>query len=315
MKKTFLFTVVLLIVVLLAASVLIETEERTQLKMGTFVKITLCGPLWFDFDSAFKEAFAAVDRVDAMASAYNKDSEISRLNQTAGKGPVVVSDDLFLLISEAVKLSRNSQGAFDITVGPLIKLWKLYKEKKSLPSDSEIRRALSLVGYDKLILDHPKRSVSFARRGMSINLSAMAKGFAVDKAVAELKRAGFRSAIVNAGGDLYCLGKRNFLKRWRIGIADPDKKGEIARLLYLSNQAAASSGGYEQYYRYQGKDYPHIIDPKTGYSKESEFSSVTVVAANCMLADALATAVFVGGGPVKDSLKELYPSIKIIIED
>lgn len=315
MKKYILFIAASVIIIVLVGLFLIKTEERTQLKMGTFVKVTLSGPRWLNFEVAFKRAFAAVDRVDAMASVYNKDSEVARLNQAAYLGPVAVSDDLFTLIRDSVKLSKDSDGAFDITVGPLVEWWRSYSNKNRFPSNNEVKRVLSLTGYDKLILDEAPKSVFYKKKGLVINLSAIAKGYAVDCAVEELKKLGFKSAIVNAGGDLYCLGRRSLFRPWRIGIADPRKKSSMAKLLYLSNKAAATSGGYEQYFTHKGKDYTHLIDPKTGYPKESRFYSVTVVAPRCVLADGIATAVAVGGEPVKDKIENLYPEVEIIIKN
>lgn len=317
MKRYILFIIAsLLVVILLSTPFCIKTEERTQLKMGTFVKIILRSLRWSDFDTAFREAFAAVDKVDAIASVYNRDSEVSRLNRAAHLRPVVVSDDLFTLISDSIRLNQDSDGAFDITVGPLVKLWRSYKSSKSPPPAADkINRVLSLVGYNNLILDESKKSVYFKKIGVTVNLSAIAKGYAVDRAVDALKELGFKSAIVNAGGDLYCLGKRDFFRRWRIGIADPQNKERIVKLLYLSNRAAATSGGYEQYFTYRGKDYTHLIDPRTGYPKESRAFSVTVVAPDCTLADGIATAVSIGGESLRSKLEELYPGIEIIIED
>ncbi|NQT90395.1 MAG: FAD:protein FMN transferase [Candidatus Omnitrophica bacterium] len=317
MKKPILFSTFILIIAFLVSVPLLifTTRVHTELKMGTYVKVTLSGPRWLDFDSAFKAAFDAIDRVDDIADIYDKESQISKVNRQAGKRAVVVSEDLFTLIMDSVALSRDSNGAFDITVGPLVKLWSSYKKKGSAPPAHSIRRALSLVGYDDLVLDKSEKSVYFKKNGMSIDLSAIAKGYAVDYAAAEIKEKGFKSAIVNAGGDLYCLGRRPFLRKWRVGIADPRNRAKVARLLYLSDAGVASSGGSEQFFKYKGTYYTHLIHPQTGYPVEKRYFSVTVVAPTCMLADGLSTAIAVGGPATQVRFQSSYPKIEIITED
>jgi thiamine biosynthesis lipoprotein len=289
-----------------------ETQERTQLKMGTFVKIQLQAPRWYDFDNAFNKAFSAIDRIEKIASMYDEDSELNRINRTAHKRPVALSDDLFLLVKTSMELSRNSDGAFDITVAPLVRLWKPFiKGKALMPTAKEIKKTLEAVGYKKITLDEKRKTIFFTRRGMAIDLSAIAKGYAVDNAVAELKKAGCRSAIVRAGGDLYCLGKKNFYQPWHIGIRDPKNENNILGILYLSDKAVATSGGYEQFRYKEGKTFTHLIDPSTGYPKDKAYFSITVTAPNCMLADGIATAVSVGGDDLKNRLKDAYPDVDI----
>lgn len=314
-RKILLIGLLVILALIIAGALLFETQEQTQLKMGTFVRIVLHGERWKDFDSAFKEAFSAIDGVDKMANMYDPESELSKLNRNAPIEPVTVSDDLFKLIRDSVKLSKDSDGAFDITIAPLVRLWQDYREDGSSPAGDEVKKALSLVGYDQIVLDESEKSVFFKKEGVAVDLSAIAKGFAVDRAIAELKKCGFRSAVVSAGGDLYCLGKKYFLKSWRIGITDPEDKKSIKKILYLKDEAAATSGGYEQHFSYQGKEFTHIIDTKTGYPDEVRFSSVTVVAPSCMIADGVATAVLAGGEDIKRKLSQSYPGIDIMVEN
>jgi thiamine biosynthesis lipoprotein len=297
-------------------SFLIRAQEQTELKMGTFVTIKLQGYIWSDFDSAFNEAFLAIDNVESIASIYKNDSEISRLNEKAYREAVVVSKELFSLIKDSLALSKDSDGAFDITVGPLVKLWRGYREKKSLPYNGEIEEALSAVGYKNIIIDEPKRTVRFLKKGTSLDLSSIGKGHAVDSAVEALKRCGFHSAIVNAGGDIYCLGRKNIFSRWSIGILDPQDNARIIKRLYVSDKAVSTSGGYQQYFTYKGKDYSHIIDPRTGYPvKKNRSFSVTVTAPYCAVSNRIATATCVGGEALKNKLEGKYPSVDIIINE
>jgi len=290
------------------------TRERTQLMMGTFVRMRVNAPFWYNFDTAFKNAFAAAAEVDLMADLYEKDSQLSRLNSSDHLEPYIVSDDFFVLLKESLRLCHESDGTLDITISPLVKIWRRCRAENSLPEEEDIKRSLTLVNYKNLLLDRARKSVYFKERDMSIDLSAVAKGYAVDKAIKELKRLGVSSAIVNAGGDMYCLGKKSIFRQWSIGIASPGDNTAVEKTLYLSDRAVATSGGYEQYFTHKGKRYSHLIDPRTGYPVKGGFSYVTVTAPNCMLADAVATAVSIGGEAVKEKFEELYPGIQIIME-
>ena len=310
--KIFFYVATIIIFLAIVSSLSTDTQERTEYKMGTFVSIRLFGFKWYKFDSAFNKAFSAIDNISNIANMYKEDSEVSRVNKIAYKSPVVVSDDLFLLIKDSKVLYDASGGAFDITVAPLVELWGPYQNRDAVPDMESIQNVLDRVGSDKLVLDHQKRTVFFKKEGMKIDLSAIAKGYAVDKSIEAIKECGFSSALVNAGGDIFCLGKKDFLFSWRIGIQDPRKREGIVEILRLSDSAVATSGGYEQYFVYKDKDYTHLLHPKTGYPVESVFSSTTVIAKRCFIADAIATAVAVGGRDLISGFKEICKDIIII---
>lgn len=311
MKKIIYFiSGVLLFIVIF--SLLVDTRERAAFKMGTFIRIKLSGFKWQDFNSAFSRAFSAIDDVSGMADMYDEKSLISRLNREAFKKPVAVNDELFFLIRDSKVISEQSNGAFDITVAPLVELWRPFKNRDSIPDKESIKSALALVGSEKIVLNERNKTVFFKKKNMKIDLSAIAKGYAVDKAIEAVRDSGFKSGIINAGGDLFCLGKKDFLFFWRVGIQDPDEKEDIVDILRISDKAVATSGGYEQYFAYKGTDYTHLIHPNTGYPVESIHTSVTVTADRCFLADAIATAVSVGGEDAKESLESSYPDIDII---
>ncbi|NQT95103.1 MAG: FAD:protein FMN transferase [Candidatus Omnitrophica bacterium] len=309
------FFLVIVIIVIVAGSLFAKTEIETRAKMGTFVEITLQGPKWQNFEGALDAAFSAIDKVERIASIYDKESEVSRLNQLAHVKPTVVSDELFILISDSIKLSKASDGAFDITVAPLVKLWREYRNRDSIPAVIDIDNALSHVGYNRLRLDSTEQTVFFEEKGVEIDLSAIAKGYAVDRAIEALRQKGFKSMMVNAGGDLYTFGKKNLFNKWRIGIINPKNKKGILKVLRISNEAVATSGGYEQFFTYKNKQYTHLINPKTGYPIEKIFSSVSVIAPNCTLADGIATAVAVGGEKSRKGIKQSYPEIEIILDE
>jgi len=310
--KKIIYTISIALLLIIAFSLLTDNRQRTKAKMGTFVTVKLFGFKWYDFNSAFEKAFSSIDDVDNIANMYEADSEVSRLNRAASEEPVKVSNGLFLLIKDSKAMYKDSAGSFDITVAPLVELWMPYAGRDSIPAKEAVEKTLSLIGSDNIILDEEEQSVFFKKKGMKIDLSAIAKGYAVDKAIEAIKACGFNSALVNAGGDISCLGRKDFFFLWRIGIQDPRNKDRLFKVLRILDKAVATSGGYEQYFAYKNKDYTHLIHPKTGYPVESVFSSTTVIANRCFLADAVATAVSVGGREVSDRLKRLYPDIEII---
>jgi FAD:protein FMN transferase len=290
----------------------VRSHKRTEFKMGTFIEIYLTGFIWDNFDLAFKNAFSAIDKIEIIANTYDDKSEIGMLNKTLHDKMFVASEDLFFLIDSSKILYNQSNGVFDVTIAPLSRLWKPYIKKKIMPDTKEITEALKLVGSDKIRLDEASRSIRFLKKGMELDLSAIAKGYAVDKAIDEIKKLNFRSAMVNAGGDIFCLGRRAFIFPWRIGIKDPKDRDRIFKVINACNRAVATSGGYEQFFLHDGKYYSHLIDPRTGYPADNTFLSVTVIADRCFIADAIATAIFVGGQNAKDKLKVIYPDIDVI---
>jgi FAD:protein FMN transferase len=289
-----------------------STQSKTRLMMGTFVEIKLSGFKWYDFDRAFENSFQAIADLEKMVNIYDNESELSMLNLTAYDKPYKTSDELFSILRSLKAVYSDTNGVFDITIGPLAKLWKAGIKAKNPPDEHAIRQALFLTGVDNLVLDQRKNTVLFKKKGMIIDLGACAKGYAVDKAVNEIKKSGFSSAMINAGGDIFCVGRKNFFSPWRVGIRDPENKDSIVRVLNISDKAAATSGGYEQFFLYGDKYYSHLIDPGTGYPSDSGYVSVTVIAENCFTADTLATAIFIGGSEIKSKLETLYPEIEVI---
>lgn len=267
-------------------------HKEARLMLGTIVEITCQDQI------AIASAFKEIEKIDKIANNFDPNSEISRFN-AAGK--IQASPDLLNMVRASLKYYTLSQGAFDITVGPLVNIWKekiREAENKSrgltLPAENQIKKALSLVGSNKISLNSNESSIRFTQSGMSIDLGAIAKGYAADQAVKRLKELGVQSALVNAGGNIYCLGRKGS-RKWRIGIRHPRKPDEIAFYLDLENQAVATSGDYEQFFILDKKRYSHIIDPKTGYPVDNKLSSVTIIAPDAAASDGLSTIVFVLG--------------------
>ncbi len=256
--------------------------------MGTRVRIVLYAPGPEEATDAVRAAFAEVAAVDAAMSDYRPDSELSILSRSAGEEGRKVSEPLFEVLSAAQRVARDSDGAFDVTVGPLVALWRRARREKKLPDPFELWVARSTVGYKLLQLDPATRTARLGERGMFLDLGGIAKGYACDRAVAALTRRGVTRAMVDAGGGMALGDPPPDAPAWRIQV------GGTSKLLLLSRCGVATSGDWEQYVEVGGKRYSHIVDPKTGLGLVDS-ATVTVVARDGMEADAWSTALSVLG--------------------
>jgi thiamine biosynthesis lipoprotein len=207
----------------------------------------------------------------------------------------VVSEDLFFVLSRARELSNRCEGAFDVTVGPLTRLWRQSRKSKKLPDKETLEKALALVGYDKMVLDESKRTVSLTKKGMQLDLGGIAKGYAADAALKVLQKHDCTRALVAAGGDIAVNDAPPDADGWKIGIApleDPD--GKPKKYLILKHAGVSTSGDAEQFVEIEGKRYSHIVDPKTGLGLVGRMS-VTVVAPNGITSDSMTKVVAVLG--------------------
>jgi thiamine biosynthesis lipoprotein len=244
---------------------------------------------------AITAGFDEIKRLEALMTTWSDTSDVSRINQNAGVKAVPVSRETIEVIDAAEKSSKLSDGAFDITFYALKGLWHFDQDLEAkLPPPDEIKRRLSLIDYRKVIVDHERHTVFLAKKGMAINLGGIAKGYAVDRAVAVLKRAGFANAIVQAGGDLMCAGSKGGAP-WVSGIRDPrGGRGDVFATMQLIDHAFSTAGDYERYFIIDGKRYHHIIDPRTGYPAMAS-RSVTIYAPNATIADGIDDAIFILG--------------------
>lgn len=269
--------------------------EFSQVEMAAAVKIVLYALDAPAASAAAEAAFARIHALNSILSDYDPQSELRRLEHPAGEGKAVpVSQDLWRVLSHAQGLSRRSHGAFDVTVGPVVRLWRRARRRKTLPSPERLRAAREQVGYRLLRLDREPRTVELLKPGMRLDLGGIAKGYAVDEALAVLKKSGIPRALVDAGGDIALGDPPPGKPGWRIGIARLEADGPPSHVLTLSRAAVATSGDTWQYVEIDGRRYSHIVDPRTGLGL-TDHSSVTVVAPDGMMADALASAVSVLG--------------------
>lgn len=300
----------LLLLLLLSAILLGATPyQRTFLLMGTFVEITLPKENNKLIDDTVKEMQALEDKL----SIYEKDSEINGINSLKKGELKKISPETYEVIQRALDFGKLTNGAFDITVSPLLKLWDFEGGKlREIPSQEEINKALESAGWQNIILTS-NRGIGFKKDNMSINLGGIAKGYVVDKGIAYLKEKGIESALINAGGDVYCLGEKEDGQPWKIGIRYPKKNRGVMGTIKVANKAVTTSGDYEKYFILKGKRFSHIINPSTGYPVEGSVVQATVVTENCTDADALATALMVMEKEKGLKLIEELPETEAII--
>jgi len=257
------------------------------------------------------EVFQEIDRLEARLSKFNPASEISTINRAAGKGPVQVGPELFQLLSESLQYSVSTEGSFDITAGPLLRAWGFFRGQGSLPSCSQIAMAMRRVGYRHLHL-RSDRTIHFEVDGLELDLGAIGKGYAVDRAVDILRRYGIASALVSSGtSSLYALGAPPGEQAWQINLRNPVHNDAAAETLQLRDRALSTSGNYEKFFYSGKKKYTHILDPTTGRQVKNMLAA-TVVAETACTADALSTAFFVMGVPRTRKYLKPHSGLKAI---
>jgi thiamine biosynthesis lipoprotein len=270
-------------------------HEESRVTMGCTATVRACGGDEEALQAAVRDGLDEIDRLDRLLSHYRRDSPLSRLNREAAEGPVAADGELFDLLAESLRWSRESDGAFDVTVGPLMKAWGFFRGEGHVPDADALRRSREVVGYRHVRLDPAARTVRFDRPGVELDLGGIGKGYAVDRAVARLRARGVRSALVNLGGSsVYGLGTPPAADAWEVGIQDPARRGRVARTLPLRDRALSVSGGYERYFVKDGVSYTHIMDPRTGRPVAGVLS-VAVLSDSATDGDAIDDVLFVQG--------------------
>ncbi len=241
-------------------------------------------------DEALSAAEKESNRLNDLLSVNGPESEINRLN---ADGSAVLSEESINIINTAVDLYYMTDGAFDITIYPIVDLWGFYTGEHYVPKDSELSELLKNTGCEKLVIEGSV--VSFELPDMAIDLGGIAKGYASDKVAETVRSCGVKSAIMSFGGNVYAVGGRPDGSRWRVAIQDPADNSAYAGILELYDQVAITSGGYQRFFEQDGVRYHHIIDPDTGRPADNGVTSVTIVCDSGILADGLSTALFVMG--------------------
>jgi thiamine biosynthesis lipoprotein len=266
--------------------------------MGTFARITAAAESPEKAELIIERAFSALSMVDELMSDYKPDSEISEINRFAYEKPVKVSEKTYEVLKNSVRYSELTDGAFDITVGGVVQLWRKIKSGEIAEIPESRKQSLSeTIGWEKLLLNDKNRTVRIANANTKIDLGGIAKGYAIDRAVEAMKECGCEGGIVDVGGDVRCFAKPAEARRfWNVAIQNPDTSasGQTVMTLKLKNGAAATSGNYRRFYKKDDKIFSHIIDTRKGWSNRNP-SSVTVIADKAIQADVFATAVSVMG--------------------
>lgn len=267
-------------------------------------------------EEAMRRAVAAARQVNDLMSPYREDSEISRFNNAAVGEKVVLSPSTWMVVLEALRYHRLSSGAFDVTVAPLIKLYRPYLkgEKEGFPTRAEIASAREKAGSLNISYDAPSRTISKGIAGLEIDPGAIAKGYAVDRATEVLVSLGMRNGLVEIGGEVRLVGKHPEGRAWHTDIEHPRRGGERLLRLEESNVAVATSGDYRQFFEYEDKRYSHIIDPRSGRPVSNNIAGVTVLASTCLKADALSTAVSVMGEQEGVELLRLFDDVEAYLQ-
>lgn len=244
-----------------------QRVERFAEAMGSTFSIVAYAPETQATEEAIEAAFEEARRLDRMLSNYKPHSELSDVNRHAAEAPVKVSPELFALLEACFGLSEKSSGAFDMTVGPLMKVWGFYRGEGHVPDAQSIARAMTHVGYRNVVLDAQHGTVRFLRPGIELDPGGVGKGYAIDRMAGVLRARGIQVALLSAGGSsIYAMGAPPDSPRgWRIAIQDPLDSAKSAATVFLKDDSLSTSGGYEKFFEAGGRMYSHIMDPRTGF--------------------------------------------------
>jgi len=296
-----------------------KVVDEPRRVMGTHLGMVAFTTPTVDEDAvhrAFEAATVEIERLEVLMTTWRPDSEISRVNAAAGKGPVAVSAETFDVVAAAIHTSEISEGTFDITFESLHGLWKFDEDlDPHPPTDAQVKAKLPLLSYHHVHLDEGKHTIFLDKAGVKIGLGGIAKGYAVDKAAAVLLRAGVEAFFVQAGGDLFTHGRKPDGKPWAAGVRDPrGPDGSYFAMLDVTDHAFSTAGDYERSYIVKGRRYHHIIDPRTGYPATAS-RSVTIWAPSALIADEIDDAVFILGPEKGLKLVESLDGVGAIIVD
>lgn len=290
----------------------LEPFEAVEPHMGTLVRIKLYASGPPQAEAAFRAAFDRIAQLDEALSDYKPDSELNRICRTAAGRPVKAGPDLLLVLEASQQLAAETGGAFDVTLGPVIRLWRQARLDRRLPAAGALQEAAARSGFRKLHIDLAAGTVTLDQAGMQLDLGGIAKGYAADSALAVLARSGIRSALVAVSGDLAFGDPPPGQKGWKIGV-DSGRPGSVfTRVLELCNAAVSTSGSAEQHLDAAGKRYSHIIDPSSDMGLTRPIT-VTIVARRGMDADSLATAVSVLGAEQGMNLVRRHRGVQALI--
>lgn len=266
---------------------------NSEILMGTVVTVTLYDSI---DKSILTKVFDKVKDLESILSINENGTLVDKINENAGISPVKVDDDTFTIIKKGIEYSNLTNGLFDISIGPLVKLWSIGLPEAKVPTLEEINEKLPLINYNDIEINEDEKTVFLKRKGMMIDLGGIAKGYTADVISNILTEEGVKSAIINLGGNVYTHGTKVNGTNWNIGIQNPfSDRGDIVGTISISNKSIVTSGIYERYIDQDGVKYHHILNPKTGYPYDNEIAGITIISDNSVDGDALSTSVFAMG--------------------
>lgn len=294
MKKVLLYLCFILLLTSCSAKV-----SQTQIALGTVCTIEVEAK---NADNVLKKSFELISEIEHLISANSSESEISQINQQAGKTPVVVSEETFKLISYAKQMYYETNGSFNIAIYPLVKLWSIGTIDERVPSKEEIEKVLPLLDISQLVLEEATNKVYLNQEGMGIDLGGIGKGYVTDRLVELFNREKVKSAVIDLGGNIYIYKKES-----KVGIQTPfSDNGQYYTIVKVKDKAVVTSGNYERYFESNGVLYHHIFDATTGYPAPSDLLSVTIISDNATSADVLSTSGFILGSSKLQALSNKF---------
>lgn len=270
-----------------------EPIGRTEVVMGTVVKVTL-------YDGGSEEildkVFKRLAEIENLLSINKEGTELDKLNENAGIKGIKVSDTSYDVIKRGLDYSKLSNGGYDVTIGPLVKLWSIGLPEAKVPTQEEINKTIKNIDYSKVKINPDTKEVFLSEKGMMLDLGSIAKGYATDEVVKILREEGVKQAIVDIGGNLYAMGLKDGDTDWKIGIQNPfAERGNSLGSVEVSDKTVVTSGVYERFIEKDGVKYHHILNPDTGYPYETDIAAVSIIADKSIDADALSTLIFTKG--------------------
>lgn len=275
-----------------------EVKSRTELFMGTAISIKI----YDGKEEVLNKAFDKVKEIEDKMSINKEGTEVDEINKNAGIKKVKVSDDTFEIIEKGLKYSEMSKGKYDISIGPIVKLWSIGLPEAKVPNTEEIDETLKYVDYKDIEINKETKEVFLKEKGMILDLGSIAKGYTADQIAEILKEEKVKKAIIDLGGNIYALGTKEEDKPWKIGIQNPfSDRGDVVGAVYVENKSVVTTGIYERFIEEGDKKYHHILNPKTGYPYESNIAGISIISDKSIDGDALSTLIFTLG--IDDGLK------------
>ncbi|SHH62793.1 FAD:protein FMN transferase [Flavobacterium defluvii] len=287
-------------------------RKRTTLLMGGRFDISIAAKDSLTAEQNIDEVIAEITRIENLISDWKPDSQVSQINQNAGIEPVKVDREVFELTQRAIKLSKITNGGFDVSFAAMDRIWKFDGSMTEMPSAEAIKKSVEKVGYQNIILDSVKSTIFLKLKGMKIGFGALGEGYATDKCRAMMIAKGIKAGIINGSGDMSTWGKQPNGQPWKIGITNPFKPEKVLAVVPLNQGAVTTSGSYEKFVVFNGKRYSHIINPATGYPATG-LCSVTVFGPNAETANGLSTSLMVLGKTQGLLLLQKFPEYSCLM--